>query len=161
MVPRFFSAAEIRESSLFCVFYIQAQVFSRETDSLKTGKTLTTRSRLKRLNPFIDRDGIIRLGGWVQQSKLRVCQDSLAILTKHKVSRLILDQLHRNLLHAGIQLTLYMPRTQYWIIGARNETKTIVHRFMACAHDRARTETQLMGDLPTPRVTPSRPFTHT
>ena len=116
---------------------------------------------MKRLNPFIDRDGIIRLGGRVQQSKVRVFQDSPAILPKHKLSRLILDQPYRNLLHAGIQLTLYMARTQYWIIGARNETKTIVHRCMACARDRARTETQIMGDLPTPRVTPSRPFTHT
>ena len=32
---------------------------------------------------------------------------------------------------------------------------------MACARDRARTEIQLIGDLPTPWVTPSRPFTHT
>ena len=54
-----------------------------------------------------------------------------------------------------------MARTQYWIIGARSETRTIVHRCIKCVRDRARMETQLMGDLPTPRVTPSRPFTHT
>ena len=67
---------------------------------------------LKRLNPFIDRDGIIRLGGRVQQSKVRVFEDSPAIFPKHKVSQLVLDQHHRNLLHAGIQLTLYMARIQ-------------------------------------------------
>ena len=38
--------------------------------------------------------------------------------------------------------------------------QTIVHRCTACARDRAKTETQLMGDLPTLRVTPSGPFIH-
>ena len=157
------SANEIRESSLFWLRYLQTQVFSHEIDSLKTGKPLTTKSRLKRLNLFIGSDGIIRLGGRVQQSKLRVFQESPAIFPKHKVSQLILqlEQLHRNLLHAGIQSTLYMARTQYWIIGARSATRTIVHHCIVCARDRAKIETQLMGDLPTPRVTPSRPFTHT
>ena len=112
------SANEIRDSSLFWVRYVQTQVFNHEIDSLKTGKPLTTKLPLKKLNPFIGGDGIIRLGGRVQQSKLRVFRESLAILPKHRVSRLILEQLHLNLLHAGIQLTLYIARTQYWIIGA-------------------------------------------
>ncbi|XP_033231940.1 uncharacterized protein LOC117182934 [Belonocnema kinseyi] len=54
-----------------------------------------------------------------------------------------------------------MARTKYWVIRARSEVRTIVHRCLVCVRDKAKTETQLMGKLPTPRVTPSRPFSHT
>ena len=46
-VSGFLSSAEIHESSLLWVRYVQAQAFSRDIDSLKTGKTLTTGSPLK------------------------------------------------------------------------------------------------------------------
>ena len=77
------------------------------------------------------------------------------------MSYLILDQFHRHVLHSGTQLTLYISRTQYWIIGARNIVKTVINRCPKYVRDKARIETQLMGDLPSARTSPSRPFLHT
>ncbi|XP_033231544.1 uncharacterized protein LOC117182564, partial [Belonocnema kinseyi] len=159
--PRYLSATEINDSSLFWIRYVQSQLFAHDITFLKNGESLSAKSPLKRLNPFIECNGIIRLGGRLRQSKLSLYQESPAILPKHVISTLVLEQFHRNLLHAGIQLTLYMARTKYWVIGARSEVRTIVHRCLVCVRDKAKTETQLMGELPTPRVTPSRPFSHT
>ncbi|XP_033212139.1 uncharacterized protein LOC117169743 [Belonocnema kinseyi] len=55
-------------------------------------------------------------------------------------------------------ITIYY--TQYWIIGARNEIKPIIKTCVVLVRDNAKTETQLMGNIPTPRVTPSRSFSH-
>ena len=159
--PRYLSASELNDSSFIWIRYVQYQSFAREIISLNNGESLSTESLLKRLNLFIDCDGIIRLGGRLRQSKLLVYQESPAILPKHAKSSLILEQFHRNLLHAGVKLILYMARTKYWILRALSEVRTIVHRCLMCVRDKAKTETQLMGELPTPRVTSSHPFSHT
>ncbi|XP_051166513.1 uncharacterized protein LOC127284859 [Leptopilina boulardi] len=155
------TAIEIREASIFWVRYVQATAFSRETDAIKSNNLLPRDSPLKRLNPFIDDNGIVRLGGRLLQSNLSIYQQPPAILPKHVLSRMILEQFHKNLLHSGIQLTLYMSRTQYWIINGRSQTNAVVNRCVTCVRHKARTETQIMGDLPTARISPSRPFSHT
>lgn len=118
-------------------------------------------SALKRLNPFLNEKGIIRLGGRLRQSKLSIYQRPPAILPKCQMARLILEQFHINLLYAGVQATLSLFCTQYWIIGGRNLIKFVVNRCITCVREKSRPETQIMGELPSARVTPSRPFSHT
>lgn len=128
---------------------------------LKKGETLNPSSRLKKFTPYLDDNGILRLGGRLRQSKLLTYQKSPAILPDLPISLLILRQLHLNLLHGEVQLTFYMVRTQYWIIGARNLIKGIIRKCVVCVRNQARVENQIMGELPTPRISPSRPFSHT
>lgn len=51
-------------------------------------------------------------------------------------------------------------RSKYWIIRAKGLVKKHVHKCLICARQNAAARTQLMGDLPKQRVTPSRPFSH-
>lgn len=52
-------------------------------------------------------------------------------------------------------------RKTYWILDARNAIRSHIHKCVTCFRYRAQGMTQLMGILPEPRVTISRPFTHT
>ncbi|XP_051164963.1 uncharacterized protein LOC127291122, partial [Leptopilina boulardi] len=134
------TATEINNAALFWVEYVQENSFAHEIQCLKEGKPIPPSSRIQKFSPFLDDNDI---------------------LPNHPISFLILTQLHKNLLHGGVQLTLYIARTQYWIIGARNLIKGIIRKCVTCVRDKARVENQLMGDLPSARVSPSRPFSHT
>lgn len=112
-------------------------------------------------NPFIDRDCIVHIGDWLRQSKLLTYEDYLAILPEHKISSLTLEGFNRNLLYAGIHLVLQMSLTQYWIIGATSEIRTIDHRCVVRTRDKSRAETQLICDLASPTLTLLRSFSHT
>ncbi|XP_067129092.1 uncharacterized protein [Centruroides vittatus] len=50
---------------------------------------------------------------------------------------------------------------QFWILSGRSVVRNVIHKCVTCVRTRGRTASQLMGDLPAPRVQPSRPFTIT
>jgi hypothetical protein len=64
-------------------------------------------------------------------------------------------------LHAGCQATTVATRQRYWILSCRDIVRQIIFKCVRCFRVNPRFENQLMGNLPEPRVTPSRPFTHT
>ncbi|XP_076660747.1 uncharacterized protein LOC143364135 [Halictus rubicundus] len=78
-----------------------------------------------------------------------------------RLTQLIVEQHHQRTLHGGVQLTLASIRQRYWIPQGRQRVKGCISHCITCLRWRAATATQLMGDLPSHRVTPSRPFTHT
>jgi len=83
------------------------------------------------------------------------------ILLRHRISDLIVAQVHHRTLHGGTQLTLGVLRQQFWLLHARNLVKRHIHRCVVCARHRATPVSQLMSNLPEVQVNPSRPFQHT
>lgn len=49
-------------------------------------------------------------------------------------------------------------RSRYWVIGAKNLVKKFVHNCVTCIRHSARTSQQMMGQLPSSRVTAHRRF---
>ena len=49
-------------------------------------------------------------------------------------------------------------REKYWIPRIRNLVKTVIHQCLICYKFKTQTTQQLMGELPSTRVQPSRPF---
>ncbi|XP_070524039.1 uncharacterized protein [Cardiocondyla obscurior] len=74
---------------------------------------------------------------------------------------LIIASCHFRVLHGGVQQTLGLLRRQYWIPGGRAAVKRHVHKCSQCVRWRAAAPHQIMADLPSARVTPSRTFQHT
>ncbi|XP_062557524.1 uncharacterized protein LOC134222387 [Armigeres subalbatus] len=72
-----------------------------------------------------------------------------------------MEHFHKTLLHAGPQLLLGVVRQQFWPLGGRNVARQVVHRCLRCYRTKPSTVQQFMGELPSPRVIVSRPFTKT
>lgn len=70
-----------------------------------------------------------------------------------EVSELLVDQAHKATLYGGTQLTLRTLRQRYWILEARSLVKTCIRQCVICTRHTATSPIQLMGDLPSPRVT--------
>ncbi|XP_018307115.1 uncharacterized protein [Mycetomoellerius zeteki] len=119
---------------------------------LKVGVSMPRTSALRRLNPVLGSDGLIRVGGRLSLSPFDPASRHPIILGLGHVSQLLIRDAHRRCLHGGISLTLSTLRNSVWLIQARKSVKSIVYRCVTCARIRAEIPTQLMGSLPAIRV---------
>ena len=60
--------------------------------------------------------------------------------------------------HAGPQLLIASLRERYWIPRMRNLVRTVIHQCLTCYRFKAQATQQLMGELPSTRIQPMRPF---
>nr|XP_042909547.1 uncharacterized protein LOC122271644 [Parasteatoda tepidariorum] len=129
-------------------------------------KTLVNKNNFSRnissLNPFVDGDGLIRVGGRLDNASVPFDQKHQIILPKKsKLSKIYFDSLHRKLLHIGPQGLLSAVRLKFWPLGGRNLARQTVHQCVTCFKSKPFLSTQIMGNLPSERVNMSPPFSVT
>ncbi|XP_029179167.1 uncharacterized protein LOC114946687 [Nylanderia fulva] len=154
------TSLDVKRARIFWIQRLQALSFNAELIALRGNSPLSKSSPLRSLTPFLDENGIIRLGGRLRHSLLSYDERFPVILPRHRITELIVDQAHLRSSHGGPQLTLRVLRQNFWILGARSLVKFRIRKCMTCIRESARTASQLMGDLPSPRVTPSPTFSH-
>lgn len=140
--------------------YVQSLCFSDDIDVLLRGKVLSKSSRIKSLDPYLDPQGLLRVGGRIQDSVLPFdCQHPI-ILGNHFVTRLLIANAHLRTLHGGSTLTLRLLFERFWIVRAKVLVKSVIAHCVPCTRSRGVLCSQRMANLPEPRVTRSRPFQH-
>ncbi|XP_014211715.2 uncharacterized protein LOC106641716 [Copidosoma floridanum] len=65
------------------------------------------------------------------------------------------------MLHGGVEMVLVSLRRKCWVLRGREVVRAELSHCFTCKRYKSRTQTQLMGDLPDCRVTPSPPFQKT
>lgn len=84
---------------------MQLLEFSQEVRDLSKAKPIHKDSKLR--DPFIDRQGIIRVGGRIRHANVSYDRKFPIVLpAKDNVTRLIIRQEHVNQLHGGVDATL-------------------------------------------------------
>ncbi|GAB0096412.1 Aspartic peptidase domain superfamily [Sergentomyia squamirostris] len=114
---------------------------------------------LRRLTPFLDGHGIIRVGGRLKNAPESYDVKHPMLLPKSKLASLIAEQCHLTNLHIGPQQLLSTMRQRYWPLGSRNLTRGVVRRCLRCYKHNPVMGGQMMGNLPEDRVSLSSPFT--
>ncbi|XP_026743662.1 uncharacterized protein LOC113505243 [Trichoplusia ni] len=141
---------------------VQLSDFAQEIGLLQKHKQVHSTSKILNLNPILDKDGILKVGGRLENAALSRSQKHPIILSnKNRLCELLIKQAHEATLHGGARLTLAHLRNRYWILGGMNTVKKQLIKCVKCHCFKTSRDSQLMADLPKPRVTPSRPFTHT
>ena len=125
-------------------------------------KALGRRGKILRLNPFLDKDGIIRVGGRLDNCFIsNNCKHPILLPKDGKVTTLIIQHHHKMAAHGGRGITLNQIRSSgYWIVGANSAVKNFIFRCVDCRRLRGRIREQKMADLPACRLTETAPFTH-
>ncbi|UYV64961.1 hypothetical protein LAZ67_3002567 [Cordylochernes scorpioides] len=140
----------------------QQEDYYIDLKQLEAFQPLSAKSHLIKLNPFLDKGGLLRVGGRLNNTLLSFDQKHPIILPKaHYITQLVIRHYHERLLHAGVQLTLSAIREKYWIPSGRCLVKKILFECIKCARFRTKAVQQLMGNLPTSRTNWTRPFTKT
>jgi len=150
---------ELERSMRALLALAQEDEFSEEIRQLSRKREISAKSKILSLHPFIDADGLLRVGGRLQESSLDYSQRHPIILPRnHHLTYLIIMKEHLRNLHAETQALLFIIRTKYWPISGRNAIRKVLHRCLVCCQARAAPVRQLMGDLPAARVLPLLPF---
>jgi hypothetical protein len=111
------------------------------------------------LNRFLDKDNILRVGGRIRHSNVNLDQKHpIVIPGSHHVTKLIIEQEHKRLMHAGTGATLSAIRCKYWPVSGRNSVRQVLRRCISCYRTNPKAMTPVMGNLPACRLQPCRPF---
>ncbi|GFQ74086.1 integrase catalytic domain-containing protein [Trichonephila clavata] len=146
-------------AEIFLIKHFQAGYFSTEIASLKKGSSVLPSSKLRFLNPFIDREGLLRVGGRISHSNVSWNQKHPIILPAgNKLVKLIFQYYHKRDFHLGQQALLNTVRLKYWPLGGRSIARRVVHECVECFKNNPVIANQIMGDLPPERITPSSAF---
>jgi hypothetical protein len=151
---------ESDEALNFWVKRVQAEEYEELIKSIT--KKNPVQKQFASLSPFLDEDGLLRVGGRLHHCNISNDRKHPLILPgNNHLSKLIISNEHIKLLHGGAQLTLASLRQKYWIVGARKTVRDHIHQCVICIRQRETTMNQMMGDLPRERVRPTRPFLST
>jgi len=157
--PSFLEVGELQRAEKFIIKAVQADEFSDEIHQLQTEKTVNPTNKLSQLNPFLDEDGLLCVGGRLANANLPFRVKHPYILPKsHSVTSLIVRFYHIKYLHAGIKLLHSSIKQRFWIIGSRSIIRRIVKDCVICVRFRSELSKQIMADLPATRVNPGRAF---
>ncbi|XP_045541516.1 uncharacterized protein LOC123723018 [Papilio machaon] len=160
-LPPYLTASEISDTIHRCLMLCQIVWFETEIEAIRAGKNVSKNSGLISLNPYLDDRGLMRVGGRIQNSQLDDnMKHPIIVPYQSHLTKLLISDAHQRVLHGGPQLTLNFLRSKYWIVRGKQLIKAHIHNCVPCIRHAAVTRNQLMGQLPSCRVTPSKPFLH-
>jgi hypothetical protein len=171
-----YAVGELQLAERKIIKLVQTKVFSEELRTLAKGtppenqlrirgkesRRLKRKNPIYKLNPFIDEDGLLRVGGRLKHGIMAPELKYPIILPKNnQVSKLIAQHCHELVQHQGRGMTIQEIRNQgYWIIGCTSIVYNTISKCVTCRRMFRKPEVQKMADLPSDRLSTEPPFTY-
>lgn len=159
------SEEEKREALQYFIRNEQMLAFPKEYQYLKEQstdepvRTVQKDSKIIKLTPFLDKNGILRAGSRLCQSDLPYdTKFPVIIPPKSRLSYLIAWEAHQATKHGSTQIMIQYIRANYWIPRLRLELRSYLAKCITCIRFAKKFESQLMSGLPADRVQRHRPF---
>ena len=152
---------EIQNAEEWLISHVQEASVSEEVTSGKQHGPVKD-SNLANLNPFMcPTSHCLRVGGRIHKSLLPEEEKHPMILpSKHPVVKLLIEDVHRRELHAGVEHTLSVLRQRFWLIKGRSTVRQTLRNCLICCHYQTKPFGQLMAPPPEDRIKPAPPFTN-
>ena len=152
--------ADTRRQARFAVIKaIQRKYYGDELQSLRRNQTVSKGSKLRNLCPEIDQDGILRVGGRLNNSLLpHEGKHPIILPGAEPLVRKLIRRTHCMEGHVGRNHVISSLREQYWITGMTTAVRKVLNDCVYCKKYQARLETQKMGNLPMDRISATRAF---
>ncbi|KAK6295455.1 hypothetical protein J4Q44_G00346810, partial [Coregonus suidteri] len=156
---------ERKEAELTIIKMVQEATLSQEIQRLRHHKETKVKDKanqLHKLCPFLDDQGVIRVGGRLANAALHPHVRHPAVLPRDShVSALLVKHYHERVYHQGRGMTINELRSNgIWILGCSKLVSSHIHKCTSCRRFRRCTEQQRMADLPEERMETTAPFTY-
>ena len=166
--PTEINVVDLEAAGKLIVQAIQVRAFSEEMTTLKGNegrenqRDLKLSSKIAKLNPFLDDDGILRVGGRLKNADLPYGVKYPMILPRSShVSSLIIRHFHERTAHQGKGMTFNEVRSNgFWVVGGSSEVSSAIHQCVKCRRLRGAVVEQKMSDLPQERLERCPLFTY-
>ena len=152
------TSEEIDVAKLKLIYCIQRQVFSAEIRALLSNKVIPQWSKLSKLDPFVDDEGLLRIKGRLEFSNLDYDAKHPVIIPKGQFATLLIRFQHKFMKHAGVDTVISSLRNNFWVIGIRRLAKTVVKECLSCRRHDSKPCSQPVAPLPKDRVRSAPPF---
>ena len=160
---------ELQNAEVEIIKAVQREVFKEEINLLcsadtqgsqdrNTSRVMKKSSTLYRLDPFLDKSGVLRVGGRLKHADLTTAERHPIILPKKGHVTGLISHYHDSIEHQGRGMTLNRIRSAgFWIIGGKSTVSNHISRCVCC---RGSVQEQRMANLPEDRVQPAPPFSY-
>lgn len=154
------TAKEIAASELAWVFHVQQTSFYQESSSPLYNKV---RDLKQKLDVFTDSSGLLRCGGRIHHADVSDETKFPILLPRdHALTRLIIQDCHERLFHAGVSHTLSEVRCRFWVPQGKSQVQSVIRKCQLCKLAKGgHFQISKPPPLPVFRVTQSAPFTFT
>ncbi|XP_064458861.1 uncharacterized protein LOC135369129 [Ornithodoros turicata] len=153
------TAAELCEAELYWIRFVQRSAFPSEVATLEVGQSVESASSILTLQPFLDKKGLLRVGGRLQAlDASEELKHPMILPCNDRFTELLVEAAHIRLLHGGVQLTLIELRSRFWILKGRRTVRRVLNACLPCRRRRLRPETAPPAPLPRDRITETMPF---
>ncbi|KAK7891083.1 hypothetical protein WMY93_023046 [Mugilogobius chulae] len=156
------SPSELNKAECFIIRTVQQECYSQELSAIRKEQSLPKTSPILKLNPFMDNDGLLRVGGRLRYSQLQKNEANPVIIpNKHHIAVLLVRYHHERVRHQGRHLTEGAIRASgLWLVGGKRLISAIIHKCVCCRKLRGLFEQQFMSDLPEERLKVDPPFSY-
>ena len=161
---------ELQHAATIVIKATQATAFKDEIKVLsKTKEAREFQGRrprnvtsLQKLNPFLDEDGVLRVGGRIRRADPNDETKFPIILPRDgHITKLLVQHFHEACLHQERTTTLNEIRSHgYWIIGGTSSVSRYILSCVRCRKLRSSPQSQKMSDLAEDRLHQAPPFTY-
>ena len=137
---------EVIKADNYCISLSQKDHFSLEIESFKNNSIVSESSPLFVLHPFVDSNGIVQVGGRVQNVGIPYnSRHSIILHGKHSITKLIISSEHLRLLYIGPTLVMAFLCCYYYIIGCRRAVHLVTRKYITCRRTMVKPQNQPFG----------------
>lgn len=114
---------------------VQFTYFKEDVVALKGGKPISKTSCLKALDPWLDENDILRVGGRLKKSMFGInVKHPIILYTKSNFAMMYVKYVHEKFFHANKLLLKNHVKLQFWPVGGLDRiVKSVVHKNVLCA----------------------------
>ncbi|XP_052218275.1 uncharacterized protein LOC127835894 [Dreissena polymorpha] len=148
------NVVEIEESKTEMIKETQRRYFAEEYDKLSKNQKVGISSKLIKLNPRLDTEGVMRSDSRLKYFEFLPYDTKYPVLLPRKspVTELIVKDAHEKNNHSGTNQTLSDLSVKYWIVAAREQIRDWENKCSECKRRKGHPKDQIMAPLPKVRT---------
>ncbi|XP_061412837.1 uncharacterized protein LOC133345833 [Lethenteron reissneri] len=157
-VPRTEDELSRARKSIFCC--VQQAAYAIEIKAINKGEDLPRVITLRKLNPRMDKDDLLRIGGRLENAKLNENErNPLIIPSQSHIAILLVRHYHEKVKHQGRHFTEGAIRSAgQWIVAAKRCITSTITTCIRCRKLCGKEEKQKTADLPADQLSVEPPF---
>lgn len=156
-----YTVDELTEAKNVIIRCVQQETYTVTLECLQNRKNIPKNCPLRKLNPFIDNEGLLSVGGRISNAGLDSGESNPIIIPNNHVASLLVEFYHTRIKHQGRLFTEGALRAAgLWIVGAKRLVSKTIFKCITCRKLRGMFQTQKMANLPADRLSTEPPFTN-
>ena len=154
----------LRKAEIAIIRLLHSTVFKDEVEQItkQSNTTLKKSSPLHKLQPFLDENQLLRVGGRLQNSNLpRNIKHPLILPKNNPLTESIIQWCHTMVKHSGRWMTLNeLQQRGFMVINGNSRVRYVISKCVVCRRLRGKFGEQQMASLPEDRFQEAPPFTY-